>query len=42
MSENFNGDYRNKYEIIQKIGKGIYTQVYKAKNKITNELRAIK
>ena len=38
-----NQDYNKKYELEKtKIGFGIYTEVYKAKNKVTKELRAIK
>ena len=38
-----NQDYNKKYELEKtRIGFGIYTEVYKAKNKVTKELRAIK
>ena len=42
MEYNFKGEYKNKYELIKKIGRGQYTEVYKAKNKKTKELKAIK
>ena len=35
-------DYKSKYEIIKKIGRGQYTEVYQAKNKKTKELKALK
>ena len=40
----FKEDYNDKYEILKenKIGSGYYTEVYKARHKQTNELRAIK
>ena len=38
----FKEDFRNKYEIIEKIGVGNYTDVYKVENKDTKEIRAIK
>ena len=40
----FKENYHEKYEILKenKIGSGYYTEVYKAKHKQTNELRAIK
>ena len=37
-----NEGYKNKYEIIKRIGRGQYTEVYQAKNKTTKELNAIK
>ena len=36
------GDYKNKYEIIKRIGRGPYTEVFKVREKLTNELKAIK
>ena len=42
MKNNSNGNYRDYYEILEKIGKGAFGEVYKAKDKKTNELRAIK
>ena len=35
-------DITNHYEVIKKIGEGSYGKIYKAKNKISNELRAMK
>ena len=35
-------NYKNKYENFKKIGRGVYTDVYKAENKNTKRLRAIK
>ena len=37
-----NQDYKEKYELEKRIGFGLYTEVYKAKIKGTNDLRAIK
>ena len=37
-----NLDFKNQYEIIKILGKGMYSKVYKAKKKDTNEFRAIK
>ena len=37
-----NLDFKNQYEIIKTLGKGMYSKVYKAKKKDTNEFRAIK
>ena len=37
-----NKDYKNKYKIIKKLGKGEYTEVYKVENINTKELRAMK
>ena len=42
MKTHFKEDYKNKYKIIERIGLGNYTEVYKAINKNTNEVRAIK
>ena len=42
MDINFKEDYRDKYETKERIGRGIYTEVFKAINKKTKELRAIK
>ena len=37
-----NEDYKKKYETIEKIGLGNFTEVYKAEKKDTKELRALK
>ena len=37
-----NLDFKNQYDIIKTLGKGMYSKVYKAKKKDTNEFRAIK
>ena len=42
MDKRKKDDYKKYYEIIGTIGKGSYGNVYKGKNKLTNELRAIK
>ena len=42
INDNSNERYENKYEILEPIGEGNYGIVYKAKNKKTFELRAIK
>ena len=42
INENKNEDYKNIYEILNKIAKGGYGEIYKAKNKKTGELRALK
>ena len=36
------GDPKSDYEIIEKIGEGSYGKVYKVRNKINNEIRAMK
>ena len=41
-NENKDEDFKNKYEILNKIAKGGFGEVYKAKIKNTDELRAIK
>ena len=38
----YNENFKNKYENLSKIGRGLYTDVYKAENIDTKELRAIK
>ena len=35
-------DITNHYEVIKKIGEGSYGKIYKAKHKISNEIRAMK
>ena len=42
IEEKKDEDYKNKYELLNKIAKGSYGEVYKAKMKKTGELRAIK
>ena len=42
MKERKHEDYTKYYEIISLIGNGYYSEVYKGKEKITNEFRAIK
>ena len=42
MNNHIYEDYKDKYEIIKEIGKGINTIVYEAKSKINKETRAIK
>ena len=42
QNNKFKEDYKKYYEIGERIGKGISCSVYKAKNKKTNEIRAIK
>ena len=42
INKNNDEDYKNKYEILNKIAKGGYGEVYKGKIKKTGELRAIK
>ena len=39
---NINEDYKKKYEILGRIGKGSYASVFKAKKKENDEIRAIK
>jgi len=41
-NKRINEDYKNYYEILTAIGQGAYGNVYKGKEKGTNELRAIK
>ena len=42
MNKHINENYKDYYEIIKEIGRGSYGIVYKAKEKKSNELRAIK
>ena len=35
-------DFRNKYQIEEKIGRGVYTEIYKVKNIESKKLRAVK
>ena len=42
MDFNKNDDYKQKYKLLKKIGRGNFTEVYKAENINTKELFAIK
>ena len=42
MNKRINEDFRKYYDIIEEIGNGAYGNVYKGKEKKTNEYRAIK
>ena len=42
MSDRTNKDYEEYYEIIKLIDSGVYSHVYKGREKETKELRAIK
>ena len=42
MNKRINEDFRKYYDIIEEIGNGAYGNVYKGKEKETNEYRAIK
>lgn len=35
-------DYKKKYDILNEIGKGTYEKVFKARDKETNEIKALK